>query len=311
MHIAFAGTPELAASALRALIEAGYEIVLVLTQPDRPSGRGMKLTASPVKQLALAHAIPVHQPVSLTVEAAQATLARANAEVMVVAAYGLLLPPAVLALPKYGCLNIHPSLLPRWRGAAPIERAILAGDEETGVSMMQMDEGLDTGPVLLTRAIPITPIDTGATLRAKLARLGADLIVEALAKLPKGDLRAVPQPVEGVTYADKLAKAEAVVDWSRPAAAIERKIRAFNPFPVAQTTWRGEPLRLWQARTGGGGMRVPGAVIDADANGIIVSCGEGTLLITELQKAGGKRLTAAQFLAGNKIEPGEIWGETP
>lgn len=308
MRIAFAGTPEFAAFALLALIEADHEIALVLTQPDRKSGRGMKLTPSPVKQLALAHALPVHQPVSLKHPDAYMSLIEAKVDVMVVAAYGLILPPPLLGLPTYGCLNIHASLLPRWRGAAPIQRAILAGDQQSGVCIMQMEAGLDTGPVLLSHPVPIAVDDTGGTLHDKLAPLGARLIVEALDKLPAGALHAVAQPAEGVTYAAKLSKQEAEIDWSETADTIERKVRAFNPFPVAQTRFRGETLRLWQARAKGGFRATPGQVIRADAEGVLVACGQGALAITELQQAGGKRLAAAPFLAGHRIEPGEVFG---
>jgi methionyl-tRNA formyltransferase len=309
MRIAFAGTPEFAADALRALIAAGHEVALVLTQPDRPAGRGMKLVGSPVKQLAIAHGIPIHQPTSLKTPDSQRPLIEANVAVMVVAAYGLILPPAVLSMPKLGCLNIHASLLPRWRGAAPIQRAILAGDQQTGVCIMQMEAGLDTGPVLLSHAIPITSQDTSATLHDKLKELGAMLIVDSLPKLAAGELVAIPQPTQGVTYAEKLKKEEAEINWSKAATEIERKVRAFNPFPVAQTHFDGAPLRVWQAcvvdmaSTG----QSDGRILRADASGIAVTCGEGVLLITELQKAGGKRLGAAAFLAGAKVEVGSMF----
>ena len=306
MRIAFAGTPEFAAVTLRALLEAGHEIALVFTQPDRRSGRGMKFLSSPVKDLAYTHGVPVYQPASLKSPEAQTLLAAAAVKVMIVAAYGLILPTAVLHLPTHGCLNIHASLLPRWRGAAPIQRAILAGDKETGVCIMQMELGLDTGPVLLSSPVSITPTDTGVSLHDKLARLGAGLIVEALAKLAQGLLSAVPQSAEGVTYADKLFKDEAEIDWSQAALAIERQVRAFNPFPVARSRLRGEPLRIWRVRLESGLAMAPGSVIRANGNGIVVGCGGGALAITELQKSGGKRLTAAAFLAGNLLEPGEV-----
>ena len=311
MRITFAGTPEFAAVALRALIDADHEIALVLTQPDRPSGRGMKLAPGPVKQLALDHAIRLHQPTSLRLLETHAPLIEAKAEVMVVAAYGLILPPSVLALPTRGCLNIHASLLPRWRGAAPVQRAILAGDTESGVSVMQMEAGLDTGPVLLSRALPIAADDTGGTLTGKLAQLGAALIVEALNKLPGGKLRPVAQPAEGVTYATKLSKQEAEIDWSQPAELIERKVRAFNPFPVAQSRFRDQFLKLWQARVKTGFSSTPGQVLRADSDGILVACGVDALAIVELQQAGGKRLSTAAFLAGNRIDPGEVFASRP
>lgn len=311
MRIAFAGTPEFAAVALRALIEAGHEIALVLTQPDRPSGRGMKFEPGPVKQLALDHAIRLHQPASLRLPETHAPLIEAKAEVIVVAAYGLILPPPVLALPTRGCLNIHASLLPRWRGAAPVQRAILTGDTESGVSVMQMETGLDTGVVLLSCAVTIAADETGGTLTGKLAQLGAGLIVEVLHKLPAGELRAVAQPTEGVTYAHKLSRQEAEIDWSQPAEMIERKVRAFNPFPVAQTRFRDQFLKLWQVRAEAGFSTTPGQVLRADSDGILVACGAGALAIVELQQAGGKRLSAAAFLAGNRIEPGEVFASRP
>ena len=311
MRIAFAGTPEFAAVALRALIEADHEIALVLTQPDRPSGRGMKLTRGPVKQLALDHAFRLHQPTALKLTETHAPLIEAKAEVMVVAAYGLILPPPVLALPTHGCLNIHASLLPRWRGAAPVQRAILAGDTESGVCVMQMETGLDTGPVLLSRALTIAADDTGGTLTGKLAQLGAGLIVEALNKLPGGELRAVAQPAEGVTYANKLSKQEAEIDWSQPAEMIERKVRAFNPFPGAQTRFRDQVIKLWQVRTETGFSATPGQVLRADSDGILIACGADALAIVELQQAGGNRLSTVAFLAGNRIEPGEVFASRP
>ena len=297
MKIIFAGTPEFAACALEALAGAGHEIALVLTQPDRPAGRGMALTPSPVKRLALTQGISVFQPATLRDSDAQARIAAVGADVMVVAAYGLILPQAVLDLPRLGCLNIHASLLPRWRGAAPIQRAILAGDQESGVCIMQMEAGLDTGPVLLAGAMPIAPTDSAGTLHDRLAALGADLIVDALARLP---LPARPQPDEGVTYAAKIDKAEAVLDWSLAAAELDRRVRAFNPFPGVQATVGGLPCKVWQARPATG-QGAPGPVLAADRNGVLVACGDGALLIGELQKAGGKRLPAAQFLAGNPI----------
>ncbi len=300
MKIVFAGTPEFAARALAALYEAGHDIPLVLTQPDRPAGRGMTLQASPVKQLALSRGSEVFQPLTLKDEAAQEKLRLLAPDVMVVAAYGLILPQAVLDIPRHGCLNIHASLLPRWRGAAPIHRAILAGDAESGVCIMQMEAGLDTGPVLLSASTAITAQDTSQTLHDKLALQGAQLIVSALQRLP---LPAVAQPEAGVTYAAKLDKSEAPLDWRRPAAELDRQIRAFTPFPGTTAVLDGAPLKVWAAlpRSESG---VPGTVLAADKHGILVACGSGSLLLTELQKAGGKRLPVAQFLAGHGVSAG-------
>jgi methionyl-tRNA formyltransferase len=303
MKVAFAGTPEFAASALEAILAAGFEVPLVLTQPDRPAGRGMQLQPSPVKQVALAAGIPVHQPEKLRTPEQQAPLAAIECDVLVVAAYGIILPQAVLDLPRYGCLNIHASLLPRWRGAAPIHRAIEAGDAETGITIMQMDAGLDTGPMLLKRVEPIQPDDTTGSLHDRLAWVGAELIVEALEALSAGKLKATPQPAEGVTYAAKIGKAEAAVDWTRPAIEIERAVRAFNPFPGAIATLDGTPVKLWRARaidaTG-----TPGEVLLAEGAGVIVACGEGALCVTELQKPGARRMPAADFLRGMPIAAG-------
>ena len=298
MKLIFAGTPEFAASALQALIDAGHDIALVLTQPDRPAGRGMKLKASPVKTLALAHGLPVSQPLTLKTAEAQAEIAAVGAEVMVVAAYGLILPKAVLEMPTRGCLNIHASLLPRWRGAAPIHRAIEAGDAETGVTIMQMDVGLDTGDMLLTVREPIHADDSTGSLHDRLAAQGAQAMVAALAQLDA--LSPQPQPVEGVTYAEKIGKAEAQLDWSLPAEVLHRKIRAFNPFPGASTLAGGEALKIWQAQLADG-AGAPGEVLAADADGVRIACGSGALLATQLQAAGGKRLAAREFLAGHSL----------
>jgi methionyl-tRNA formyltransferase len=314
MRVAFAGTPEFARAALERLHAAGFTIPLVLTQPDRPAGRGMKLQPSPVKQFAQAHAMPVAQPRSLRLDgkfpedaaAARDALQSAQPDVLVVAAYGLILPQWVLDLPRLGCLNIHASLLPRWRGAAPIHRAIEAGDAETGVTIMQMDAGLDTGDMLLAERIPIAADDTTATLHDKLAGLGARLIVEALELAACGGLRPVPQPGEGVSYAHKIEKAEAAIDWTQPADAIERRIRAFDPFPGASAQVRGEIVKVWRARAlmQGRGSVAPGTIVAVDGDGIGVACGQGRLEITELQRPGGKRLAAAEFLRGFPLEPG-------
>ncbi len=301
MKTIFAGTPEFARAALAAIIEAGHEVALVLTQPDRPSGRGMKLAPSPVKQEAEKHGIPVFQPESLKDSASHQPIKEAGAEVMVVAAYGLILPQTVLDIPARGCLNIHASLLPRWRGAAPIQRAIEAGDTETGICIMQMEAGLDTGPVLLEKRLPILDTDTGASLHDKLAGLGAAAIVEALSKLE--ELKAVPQPEQGVTYASKLSREEARLDWAQPAAVLARKVRAFNPVPGAWTIFSGSPLKIWQAQAVPG-KGPPGEILEAAANRLLVACGEGALQLMELQKAGARRVDARAFLSGLKILPG-------
>jgi methionyl-tRNA formyltransferase len=301
MKLIFAGTPEFAAQALQGIVDAGHEVTLVLTQPDRPAGRGMTLQPSAVKKVALEHGIEVFQPLTLKDAEAQAKVAAVGAEVMVVAAYGLILPQVVLDMPRLGCINIQGSLLPRWRGAAPIQRALLAGDAETGVCIMQMEAGLDTGPVLLRGAFPIEAIDTTATLHDRLAELGAKLVVEALGKLP---LPAEPQPAEGVTYAHKIEKAEALIDWSKSAAELDRHIRAFNPFPGAQALFRGQTVKLWQASPVPGQGEI-GSILAVDKNSIIIACGEGALAVTELQKAGGKRLPVQQFLAGHPLVVGD------
>jgi methionyl-tRNA formyltransferase len=277
-------------------------MALVLTQPDRPSGRGMKLTPSPVKLEAQKHGLPVYQPESLKEPASHEPIKSAQAEVMVVAAYGLILPQAVLDIPARGCLNIHASLLPRWRGAAPIQRAIEAGDKETGICIMQMEAGLDTGPVMLEKRLPILETDTGASLHDKLAVLGAQAIVEALAKL--GELKPIPQPVQGVTYAGKLSKEDARLDWGLPGEILARKVRAFNPAPGAWTPFNGEALKIWQAEAVPGKGR-PGEVLSVDG-GIVVACGQDALKISELQKAGARRMDAAAFLAGVRIPPGAL-----
>jgi len=301
MKLIFAGTPEFAATALQAIIAAGHEVALVLTQPDRPAGRGMVLQPSAVKKVALEHGIEVFQPLTLKDAEAQAKIAAVGAEVMVVAAYGLILPRAVLDMPRYGCINIHGSLLPRWRGAAPIQRALLAGDAETGVCIMQMEAGLDTGPVLLRGAFPIEATDTTATLHDRLAALGATLVVEALGKLP---LPAEPQPAEGVTYAHKIEKAEALIDWSKSAAELDRHIRAFNPFPGAQALFGGQTVKIWQARPVDAEGEI-GTILAIDRSILVVACGQGALAIGELQKAGGKRLPVQQFLAGHPLKVGD------
>lgn len=311
MRVVFAGTPEFAAVALQRLHAAGFEIPLVLTQPDRPAGRGMKLQASPVKAFALSHGMAVAQPRGLKLDgkygddaaAAREALLAARPEVMVVAAYGLILPAWVLELPRLGCLNIHASLLPRWRGAAPIHRAIEAGDAETGITIMQMDAGLDTGDMLLEAREAIRADDSTAMLHDRLAALGGRLIVEALELAACGGLHPVKQPAEGVSYAHKIEKAEAAIDWRLPAAVIERRMRAFDPFPGATGVLAGETIKVWRALPCAGRGR-PGEVLAVNEAGVEVACGEGALRLTELQRAGGKRLSAAAFLSGHPIARG-------
>jgi methionyl-tRNA formyltransferase len=315
MRVVFAGTPDFARVALERLQSAGFIVPLVLTQPDRPAGRGMKLQASPVKQAALSHGIAVAQPRSLRLggkfpdeaAAARDALQAADADAMVVAAYGLILPQWVLDTPRRGCLNIHASLLPRWRGAAPIHRSIEAGDSETGVTIMQMDAGLDTGDMLLAERVAIGPRETTGTLHDTLAALGGRLVVEALELSPRGGLVRVPQPAEGVTYAHKIDKAEALVDWSQPAAVIERRLRAFDPFPGAAGALAGETLKLWRGEVLAGAVAAaaPGTVLAGSPQGLDVATGEGVLRLTELQRAGGKRLPAAQVLHGLAVAPGQ------
>ena len=311
LKVVFAGTPEFAAVALRSLLDAGFTVPLVLTQPDRPAGRGMQLQASSVKQLALAHGIEVLQPLSLRMDAkdperaeqagaAHRRLLATDYDVMVVAAYGLILPRSTLDIRP--CINIHGSILPRWRGAAPIHRAIEAGDGETGVTIMEMEEGLDTGPMLLMERIAIGDDDTTASLHDKLAALGGRMIVAALRDMEAGKLHAVPQPADGVTYAAKIGKEEAKLDWSLPAPALARKVRAFNPFPGAHGQAGAGAVKIWHAHAVEG-TGAPGQLLAADAQrGIVVACGEGALMLTELQKPGGKRLAAPEFLKGFSFE---------
>ena len=320
MRVVFAGTPEFARTALERLHAAGFDIPLVLTQPDRPAGRGMKLQASAVKQYALDHGIAVAQPRSLRLDgkypedaaAARAAIVAARADVMVVAAYGLILPQWTLDTPAQGCLNIHASLLPRWRGAAPIHRAIEAGDAQTGVTIMQMDAGLDTGDMLLVERLAIAPADTTGGLHDRLAALGGRLIVQALELAVCGGLRPVPQPTEGVSYAHKIEKAEAAIDWRLAAAVIERRVRAFNPFPGAAITLAGEAIKVWAARAEtGNAAGVPGQVLVAGADGIHVQTADGVLVLTDLQRAGGKRLPAGDFLRGFALAPGQVLDAAP
>ncbi len=302
-RVGFAGTPEFARTALAALLQTGCAVPLVLTQPDRPAGRGLKLQASPVKQLALKRGLALTQPRSLRLDgkypedaaAARAQIEAARLDVLVVAAYGLILPEWVLTTPRLGCLNIHGSLLPRWRGAAPIQRAIEAGDHQTGITIMQMDAGLDTGAMLLTEATPIGPDDSAATLHDRLAEIGARLIVEALARVAAGSLPSMPQPAEGVTYAKKIEKAEAAIDWAEPAEQIERRLRAFDPFPGATAEILGQPLKIWRARVVAGSA-APGQLLPVGEGALVVACGAGALELLEVQLPGGKRTGAREFL---------------
>jgi len=305
MRIIFAGTPPFAAAALNALADAGHDIALVLTQPDRPAGRGMKFMPSAVKQAALARGLPVSQPPSLKSPEAQTELRAVDADVMVVAAYGLILPQAVLDLPRLGCLNIHASLLPRWRGAAPIQRAILAGDLETGITIMQMDAGLDTGAMLSKTVVPIRDDDTAASLHDVLAVAGASAIVAALANY--ATLVPATQDDAQATYAAKLSKDEAQLDWRQPADALARAVRAYNPAPGAWTLLEGAPLKVWMAATAPGAGD-PGTVLRGDAEGLVVACGSGALALREIQPAGSKRMSAAAFLAGRPVPPGSRLG---
>lgn len=304
LRVGFAGTPAFAQKALQAILDARFDVVVVLTQPDRPSGRGMQLTPSPVKTLALGRRIPVEQPLSLRDDEPQAMLRAYDLDVLVVVAYGLILPQKVLELPRAGCLNIHASLLPRWRGAAPIHRAIEAGDAETGVCIMQMDAGLDTGGVVDEARLPILPMETTAQLHDRLAALGAERIVAILQKLAAGEtLLAQAQPEAGVTYAHKLEKAEARLDVSAPAALLDRKIRAYNPFPGAVLQAGDQPIKIWQASIVQE-QGLPGTVLTADDAGVVMACGEGALRLEVLQAPGGKRLPAADFLRGHPLPAG-------
>jgi methionyl-tRNA formyltransferase len=318
MRVIFAGTPEFARSALAALHAAGHEIVGVFTQPDRPAGRGMKLQASAVKQFAIEHNLPVVQPHSLKLDgkypdeaaAAQSFIAQAQADVMVVAAYGLILPQWVLDAPKHGCLNIHASLLPRWRGAAPIHRAIEAGDAQTGVTIMQMDAGLDTGDMLLEETMPILTQDTTASLHDKLANMGAALIVKALTQV--GQFKPVQQPAEGVTYAHKIEKAEAAIDWTLSAQRLSQRIRAFDPFPGMTAQMAGETVKVWQAHgladaPAHASAAKPGTLLAIDESGLQVACGDGVLCLTQLQKPGGKRQPVADFVRHFKGTVGDVF----
>ena len=297
LRLVFAGTPDFAVPHLRACALPGVERLAVYTQPDRPAGRGRKLTPSPVKQAAHADGIRVEQPETLRDPAAQRHLREFAPDLLIVVAYGLILPRKVLAIPRLGCWNVHASLLPRWRGAAPIQRALLAGDTHTGVCLMQMEAGLDTGPVLLQRATPISAHDTGGSLHDRLASLGAEVLREGLQRVLDGfPLHPQAQPESGVTYAHKLEKAEAQLDWNEPAPALERKVRAFNPWPIAEAALAGERLRVWRAVALADNPAVPGTLLAARREGIDVACGQGTLRILEVQREGGRRMAVGDYL---------------
>jgi methionyl-tRNA formyltransferase len=310
VRIVFAGTPEFAERALARLLDAEHDVSLVLTQPDRPSGRGLRFTQTPVKRLAVARGIEVYQPESLKTPEQTARIAAAAPEAIVVAAYGLILPQALLELAPLGAINIHASLLPRWRGAAPIQRALMAGDGETGITIMQMDSGLDTGPMLLQRAIAIEPADDAGSLHDKLAALGAEMIVEVLAALRRGPMQATPQPAAGVSYAHKLRKEDAVLDWSRSARALARQVRALRPAPGAVSALGADVLKIWDAEPVDG-TGLPGQVIAVGDAAITVACGSKALAIRRLQRAGGKPLDADAFLRGRPVAVGERLGAIP
>ena len=298
LNVVFAGTPDFAAEALAALIQSEHNVIAVYSQPDRPAGRGRKLKASPVKELALEHDIPVYQPESLKGEAEQQVLRDLNPDVMIVAAYGLILPQVVLDIPRLGCLNIHASLLPRWRGAAPIQRAILDGDSESGITIMQMAAGLDTGDMLSVHPCPIEADETGGSLHDKLASLGATSLVSTLAELAAGNITPVPQNDEQATYAHKLNKQEAQLDWNKPAKDLDRQVRAFNPWPVSYFMLDDKAVRIWQAELNEQ-QGEAGTVLHADKKGIVIACGENSLRLLQLQPPGKKAMDAASFLNGH------------
>ncbi|MFZ0486460.1 MAG: methionyl-tRNA formyltransferase [Arenicellales bacterium] len=305
MRIVFAGTPEFAVPALKALVAARHDVEAVVTQPDRPAGRGRRTISGPVKDCALALGLDVRQPAGLKDPSLLADIRVLQPQVIVVVAYGLLLPRALLELPDHGCINVHASLLPRWRGAAPIQRAVEAGDPETGVTIMRMEAGLDTGPMLARRVIPITSRDTGGTLHDRLAALGAELLVETLGRLDTGSVQAVPQDDRLATYAPKITTEDARLDWHRSAARIERQVRAMNPWPVVRTHHRDHQVRVWEAVVVSGSGGVPGEIIRLGRDGVDVACGDGVLRLTGLQREGGKPLSAFEFLNGYRLEVGE------
>jgi methionyl-tRNA formyltransferase len=310
MRVGFAGTPGFAVTALAAIAEAGLTIPLVLTRPDKPKGRGLKVEVSPVKAEALRRGLPVLQPATLRTAEARGAVLAVPLEVLVVAAYGLILPPEVLAWPRHGCINVHASRLPRWRGAAPIQRALLAGDASTGVTIMQMDAGLDTGPAIAHVEVPIAADETGGSLHDRLAAAGAALVVEVLGRLARdGRLEAQPQPAEGVVYAHRIGRDDAQIDWSAHAAAIERQVRAFDPVPGAATLLRGAPFKIWKARVAPGVQAaLPGTVVAVSTRAVVVACGEGALVLDEVQPAGGRRMSVAAFVAGRGVDAGERLG---
>lgn len=303
MKIVFAGTPEFSLPVLQVLLDSPHEVVAVYTRPDRPSGRGQRLAGSPVKRLASRLAIPVCQPRTFRDSGSQATLDAFRADLMIVVAYGLILPPSVLTMPRLGCINVHASLLPRWRGAAPIQRAILAGDRETGVCLMQMDAGLDTGPVLASATCPIDPDDTGGRLHDRLSVMSAQLLKENLSRIERGDLEPRVQEDSQASYADKIDKAEALIDWTMSAERVARQIRAFNPWPVAETRYSGRQLRIWEARpVGMETEQPPGVVLAAGRSGIDVACGIGALRVLTVQLAGARQVTANDFINAHPLD---------
>ena len=310
MKIIFAGTPDFAAQALEALLAHKFEVVAVLTQPDRPSGRGMQLIPGPVKKLAMQHNLTVMQPATLRNSEVQESLASLQAEVMVVAAYGLILPSKVLQIPRHGCLNIHASLLPRWRGAAPIQRAILAGDSETGITIMQMDEGLDTGAMLLMRSCRIDDSESAATLLDKLTVIGAEAVLEVLNGLRTGEVKPEIQDSTKATYANKLVKTEAALDWNKASDQLQRAVQAYNPFPVANATLNQTIIKIWQATSQPGQQGDPGQVLSVSKQGILVACGEGALNLEVLQRPNNKAMSASQFIQGFPVKQGDRFETT-